>query len=138
MEHAQAQVDRLQATHKSQQLDLTSATKSSAGDKHETTRAMIQLEIEKLGVQLKRAEDKLKQLQRHDPAQACDRVQTGALVQVDRMWLYVSVALGEIEVEDQDIQCVGADAPLIRAARGCQAGDTFVFKGKRREVIVVL
>ena len=34
------------------QLALTSENKSSAGDKHETGRAMIQIEREKLGNQL--------------------------------------------------------------------------------------
>ena len=34
------------------QLALTSESKSSAGDKHETGRAMIQLEREKLGNQI--------------------------------------------------------------------------------------
>ena len=33
-----------------------SENKSSAGDKHETSKAMMQLEIEKLGTQLKEAE----------------------------------------------------------------------------------
>ena len=35
------------------QKDLTSEAKSSAGDKHETGRAMIQLELEKLGNQIR-------------------------------------------------------------------------------------
>ena len=35
---------------------LNSEEKSSAGDKHETGRAMIQLEIEKLGNQIKKIE----------------------------------------------------------------------------------
>ena len=37
-----------------------SESKSSAGDKHETTKAMMQLELEKLGTQLKEAEGQLK------------------------------------------------------------------------------
>ena len=37
-------------------LALESESKSSAGDKHETGRAMIQLEREKLGEQIKKAE----------------------------------------------------------------------------------
>ena len=34
------------------QKDLVSEIKNSAGDKHETSRAMIQLELEKLGKQI--------------------------------------------------------------------------------------
>lgn len=43
---------RIQGQIKELETALTSETKSSAGDKHETGRAMIQLEREKLGQQL--------------------------------------------------------------------------------------
>ena len=42
----------------SHQKALSSETKSSAGDKHETGRAMLQLEMEKAGQQLARSEER--------------------------------------------------------------------------------
>ena len=53
-------IARIQNNIKGIQEALTSETKSSAGDKHETGRAMLQLEREKLGRQLAEAE-KMKQ-----------------------------------------------------------------------------
>jgi len=47
---------RIQRQIKELETALTSETKSSAGDKHETGRAMIQLEREKLGQQLSELE----------------------------------------------------------------------------------
>jgi hypothetical protein len=41
-----------------------SESKSSAGDKHETSKAMMQLEIEKLGTQLKEAELQLAEFEK--------------------------------------------------------------------------
>ena len=52
--------ERMQAAWGAMQAAQASAneeSKSSAGDKHETSKAMMQLEIEKLGTQLKEAEE---------------------------------------------------------------------------------
>ena len=49
-------IEILEQQKKSLQKDLTSEIKSSAGDKHETGRAMIQLELEKLGNQIHKIE----------------------------------------------------------------------------------
>jgi len=45
-------LNTVQQTLLSYENDLQSETKSSAGDKHETGRAMLQLEMEKTGLQL--------------------------------------------------------------------------------------
>ena len=47
--YLQKRKDLLEQRKNELQLALTSETKSSAGDKHETGRAMIQIEREKLG-----------------------------------------------------------------------------------------
>jgi len=49
-------IDRIESYIREIEGALASETKSSAGDKHETGRAMIQLEREKLGQQLSEAE----------------------------------------------------------------------------------
>jgi len=59
-------------------------TKSSAGDKYETGRAMMQLEIEKQSVQLGEAM-KLKQtLTQINPEKTTDSIQSGSLVYTDQ------------------------------------------------------
>jgi len=52
----ESRISRIQNNIRDVQQSLTSETKSSAGDKHETGRAMLQLEREKLGQQLSEAE----------------------------------------------------------------------------------
>ena len=52
-EFVNQKLDTIQKTILSNKEALNSETKSSAGDKHETGRAMLQLEMEKAGQQLK-------------------------------------------------------------------------------------
>ena len=54
--HLEKKIEILELQKKSLQKDLTSEIKSSVGDKHETGRAMIQLELEKLGNQIHKIE----------------------------------------------------------------------------------
>ena len=51
-EFVNSKLATIEKTIKSNQEGLASETKSSAGDKHETGRAMLQLEMEKAGQQL--------------------------------------------------------------------------------------
>ncbi|MDO6425302.1 hypothetical protein, partial [Saccharophagus degradans] len=61
------------------QEDLNSETKSSAGDKHETGRAMLQLEMEKLGQQYQTVLTQKNVLQKIDVS-VKKKAQVGSLV----------------------------------------------------------
>ena len=94
---------------------LHSESKSTAGDKHETGRAMAQLEMEKLGHQ-HQAALKLKQLLlRIHPDQVLDRVLAGSLVETDKGWFYLSIGLGKVEFEGKEIFVLSPAAPLAQA-----------------------
>ena len=101
----------------SQQLDsarlsANSETKSSAGDKHETGRALAQLEQENLAKQfsfLERLESDLSQLKSD---LISEKVEKGALVKTDKMTLYFGVALGEIKVEDISVFAISTASPI--------------------------
>ncbi len=62
-EFVQNKFETIEQTIQSNKNALNSETKSSAGDKHETGRAMLQLEMEKAGQQLKEVQEM--QLQLH-------------------------------------------------------------------------
>ena len=65
-----------------------SESKSSAGDKHETSKAMMQLEIEKLGTQLKEAELKLLEFDKINFNMNFQCIEQGSLVETNRGYFY--------------------------------------------------
>ena len=99
-------------------------TKSSMGDKYETGREMLQQEINNLQRQLNESLNQQFVLQKIT-AEACDKVQNGALVKTDKGLFYVAVSVGEIISENQKIMTVSAESPLIKAMSGKKAGETF-------------
>lgn len=103
-------------------------TKSSAGDKHETGRAMMQLETEKLSAQLQEIIREQEKLQRIRPDKPCLTVEPGALVMTDKLRLYFAVSAGKIMVEEQVFFALSAQTPLGKVALGKQEGDLFTLQ----------
>lgn len=106
-----------------------SDTKSSAGDKHETGRAMAQLEIEKQQVSLGHLLAMREVLARIDPALPQAQVREGALVRTDRGLFYIAVALGRVEVGGRAVLVIGRQAPLAEVLSRTAVGGTARFNG---------
>lgn len=104
-----------------------SDSKSSAGDKHETARAMMQLEQEKLMKQLQMMLMNKDFLQRMNTNEKSQVVKSGSLVKTDSSIFYVSVALGNLEYNQQQIVVLSSTAPIIQSMKGLRIGDTFSY-----------
>lgn len=107
-----------------QQEDLLESlrheTKSTAGDKYETSRAMLHLEQENIASQLSvlfQQKAVLLSIQQHKDPQT-DRVQFGNLVQTSKGFLFVTVALGKIYIDGQAVFAISPESPLGRLLIG--------------------
>lgn len=104
-------------------------SKSTAGDKHETARAMMQIEQEKLSNQLNLLLTQEQVLSRIDANTKCELVANGALVKTDQGCIYLSIPLGRIAVGDAFVMCISAQSPLGAKLVGKQSGDGVEFNG---------
>lgn len=105
-------------------------TKSTAGDKYETARAMADLELEKLGMQVQRLEKMGQALQRMDRHRACHRAEFGALVWTAQTHYFLGVAMGKVACEGRTWYAISLDSPIGQALAGKAAGDVVQFQGK--------
>ena len=117
---------------------LTSSTKSSAGDKHETSRSMTQLEQEKLGQQLYALTETLGTLDQIDVNKESSVIEFGSLVHTTNVSYLISTGLGTIDGKNNSVYCISATSPLGNALSGKKAGDTIIFQGKQIEITEVL
>lgn len=112
------------------QLAANEETKSSAGDKYETGRAMMQLEIEKQSVQLGEAM-KLKQvLSQINPEKTSDTIQPGSLVFTDQGCFYISISAGKLSVEGIAYFAVSPVSPIGSLLIGKKSGEVIHLNGK--------
>jgi len=99
-------------------------TKSSMGDKYETSREMVQQEINNLQRQLNETVNQQALIQKITSEPSL-KVQNGALVKTDRGLFYVAASVGEINIDQQKIMTVSAESPLIKAMSGKKKDDVF-------------
>lgn len=104
---------------------FTDESKSSAGDKHETARAMAQLEVEKLAQQLQQFESQIGILKKLDPDLTTETIQTGSLIKTDKGSFYIAVPLGKMD----DVMVISAGAPLGKLFLGKRMGEIVGFNG---------
>ncbi|MCX2678970.1 3-oxoacyl-ACP synthase [Galbibacter sp. EGI 63066] len=109
---------------------LTSETKSSAGDKHETGRAMLQLEREKNGQRLAEAEQTNRYFSAIDFESQPDRVKLGSLVKTEEHYYFISVSLGAVTVQNTPVFCISLQSPIGKLLLGKTKEETITFNGK--------
>ncbi len=104
-------------------------TKSTAGDKHETALAMLQIEQENISRQLKDALAQKTILENIDPALHTEQIVRGSLVTSNKGIFFLSIALGKATIEDQLIIALSPESPLGKAMRHLKKGDAYSFNG---------
>ncbi|SHI59333.1 hypothetical protein SAMN02745146_1126 [Hymenobacter daecheongensis DSM 21074] len=137
-QYVQDRLSAIQAAINAAQESANSETKSSAGDKYETGRAMAQNERDRNLVQLQQARQLQAELQRIDPTKPCDSVHPGALVHTSMGWFFISISAGKLSVDGVDYFAVSAAAPVAVALSGKRAGEEAMFNGKAVRVEAVL
>lgn len=120
----------LLALDKAAQSSANNETKSSAGDKYETGRAMMHLEKERLASQMHEVAKLRKPLEMINPEKVSDAVELGSVVFTKDRNYYISVSLGEIVVDDQQFFCISPVTPIGKLISGKRNGETFLFAGK--------
>ena len=121
----------IDAIHQSKNLE----TKSSAGDKYETGRAMMQLELDKINVQQAQVQQTYRQLLQIQLEDASDTVRLGSLVTTTNRRYFISVGLGKIEQDGLSYFCISPQAPIGQLLMGKAVGDRIHFNGQEDEIL---
>jgi transcription elongation GreA/GreB family factor len=112
-------------------VSMEDETKSSAGDKHETARAMVQLEQEKLSKQLHEFVQMRAILTQINPTLKHIQVGMGSLVETSEGWYFLSVGLGQLSVDDKPVFALNPQAPIGQQLQGKKVGDEVAFGGRK-------
>ena len=105
-------------------------TKSSAGDKYEAGRAMVQMEIDKGEIQLNKAQTQKTQLLNIDIDQKHQRVAFGSMVVTNHGTYFMSIGIGRIIINDEEYYCLSLVSPIGKFLNEKSVGDKFKFQEK--------
>ncbi len=109
-------------------------TKSSAGDKYETGRAMMQIERDKHAQKLSEAIELKNILKSISEIEIHTTLKKGSLVFTTMGNFYISIGAGKIRMDDQLFFAVSEQAPIILILKTLKMGESTSFNGRCLEL----
>lgn len=119
------------------QADANEETKSSAGDKYETGRAMAQLEIERNSVQLREAEKLKSILHNMVLNNTSDVVVPGSLINTSKGVFYIAISTGAVTLNQQTYFIVSNDSPIGKLLLGKRTGQELEWRNETYKIVSV-
>lgn len=106
------------------QFDANNETKSSAGDKHETSRAMAQLETENNAKHLAEAKKLNAVLSQIDPERECGLIELGALIKTNIGYYFLAISAGKASFSGSDVYLISPASPIGQQFLGKKQHDS--------------
>lgn len=128
----------IEKTIRSNKEALNSETKSSAGDKHETGRAMLQLEMEKAGQQLQVVSEMKEQLARVDCEASSKKIRLGSVIKTNSAIYFLAISMGQIKIDEVLYFVISTDSPIGKLVLGKEVNDVISFRGNDIKIIQVI
>lgn len=135
LDYVQQRVNNAEYAIAEAQQSANNETKSSAGDKYETGRAMMQQETNRNLAQLNEA-NKLKVVLNHlsTTLGTTGIADAGSVVITDNGNFYISISAGVLNVDGVPYMAVSAASPIGNLLRGKKAGEGFTLNGKNYQI----
>lgn len=123
-------VANAQKAMQSAESSKSSQTKSSAGDKFETSRAMMQAEEDRNSVQLANALALKNDLAQVNRFHTSETVVLGSLVATNKGTYFISIGIGKVKIDQTVYFAISLESPIGELLFGKKVGDKVSFRGK--------
>jgi transcription elongation GreA/GreB family factor len=115
-------------------ISLGAETKSSAGDKYETSREMMNQEKGKLQAQISVLNQQLEILSKINPKAKLDKVGLGSLVKTSAANYFISISYGKVSLDEDEFFMISAITPLAQQMLNKTEGDQVTWNAKSFEI----
>jgi transcription elongation GreA/GreB family factor len=136
--YVQNRIDTVQHAIFATQAAANEETKSSAGDKYETGRAMMQQESDRNMAQLNETNKLMAALKQVSINGTSKKVETGSLVITKDARFFLAISAGTLTINNQTYFAVSSASPIGLKLKGQKAGDQFSLNGKNYTIEEVL
>ena len=108
--------------------------KSSAGDKFETSRALMQTEYDKIDNQLLILKNQLRAIKSISLSDKKKKVGVGSFIKTNKSFYFISIGLGKQIIDNNAINIISLSSPIGKLLNNKKKGDIIVFNN-REELI---
>ena len=116
---------------------LRDESKGTSGDKHHTERAMLQIEREAAGKQLREIEKVMRQLDKVTISDVSEIIRLGSIIETNQANFFISISVGKLQVDDIIYLGIAPAAPIGRCLLGKVKNDQFNFNGVIYKIIKI-
>ncbi len=116
---------------------LEQESKSSAGDKHETGRAMLHLEMEKASQQLEVAKQMQETLHRIQLNSVSEKIKLGSLITTDQGIYFLSISAGQLSVAGKHYYAISPSSPIGVLLIGKEKGATVILGTRAIKILSI-
>lgn len=120
------------------QSSAANETKSTAGDKHETALAMLQIEQAQASKKLDVLQAYLLELNSIDVEKQNNIANIGSLIETETCYFYLSAALGKTILDSKDVFAISILSPLGKLFLGKTKNDVVQFNATKYTIVQVL
>lgn len=138
IEFVKQRIETAQQAIDNAQTAANDETKSSAGDKYETGRAMMQIERDKAAQHLVEGLKLKKVLDEIDLNKPPTQVQLGSLVKTDNGNFFIAIPAGIIELHGHTYFAISMASPLGTKLKNCKVGDKINFNNRSYRITEIL
>jgi transcription elongation GreA/GreB family factor len=130
----QTRINNAEQAIQSAQQASNDDTKSSAGDKYETSREMMQQDTNRNLAQLTEASKLMVALNRISADTISTKADNGSLVLTTNGNFFLAVSAGTLNVDGEAYFAVSPGSPIGNIMKGKKAGDEFSLNGKAYKI----
>jgi transcription elongation GreA/GreB family factor len=134
MQYVEGRIHTADQAMRSAQEAANAEGKSSAGDKYETGRAMMQIERDKAAQQLEEALKLKRTIEGIRTDVLVPTVALGCVVLSDVVNFYIAISADKVQFENKNFITIAPNAPVASMLMGLKVGDNFQFNGKQHVV----
>ena len=131
------QINHVQAVIDSAKESAQNESKSSAGDKHETGKSLLQLEQENNAMLLNNMLGQkrvISILQKHEPS---TKIELGSLISTSQGLYYIAIGIGKVDLLGDTYFVISPSAPVGKMFIGKTINDSISFNGKTIQILDV-
>jgi transcription elongation GreA/GreB family factor len=137
MRYVEARIETARQSMENAQNAANQEGKSSAGDKYETGRAMMQIERDNAAQQLAEAMRLGNILDELSAVRSAKTVSMGSLVITGSKKIFISIGIGKLLVDNVELLVVGPHSPLAKVLMSKSVGDTVTFNNESLKIEAV-
>lgn len=123
---------------KAAQESANGESKSSAGDKYETSRAMGQLDRDMHARMYQQTLEERKLVERIDETAPFRKGALGAFLKTSMGDFFLSVSIGQVDFDGKNVMIISPQSPIGALLLGKGVDDKFSFRGKEAVILEVL